>query len=121
MPVIHLYYLRVCPTLAKSPLNSPPPPVSTNRHASLHMQLGLNEYADLTWEEFSKTRLGYAAKEAKQSPAVDGPSTPFRHINVEPKDSMDWRAFNAVTAVKNQGAVRGSRGATRVQVLGFRV
>jgi len=72
------------------------------KHAS--HKLGLNEYADLTWEEFSSTRLGYAAKEAKQFPEVDGPSTPFRHINVEPKDSMDWRAFNAVTAVKNQGA-----------------
>jgi hypothetical protein len=67
------------------------------------MQLALNEYADMSWEDFSSSRLGYAAK--KQSLEVDGPRTPFRHINVEPAEHMDWRSFNAVTAVKNQGAV----------------
>lgn len=68
-------------------------------HAS--HKLDLNEYADLTWDEFSRTKLGFdGAKQARRN----RPLTGFRHKDVTPPPAVDWREKNVVTTVKNQGA-----------------
>ncbi|KAL0041657.1 hypothetical protein WJX79_010979 [Trebouxia sp. C0005] len=64
-------------------------------------KLAVNEYADLTWEEFRETRLGLKAGHDgsfRQAPA----EKPFLHADVEAPSSIDWRALGAVTPVKNQ-------------------
>ena len=58
--------------------------------------LGLNEFADLTWDEFAATHLGY-----KEGPRFgDLPKVPFPNIT-DVADSIDWVAKGAVTPVKN--------------------
>jgi len=62
-------------------------------------ELALNEFADLSWEEFSATRLGYkAARRVRKAPASHTPS------NTTLPAAMDWREKGAVLPAKNQGA-----------------
>ncbi|KAL6616797.1 hypothetical protein ACP70R_039067 [Stipagrostis hirtigluma subsp. patula] len=72
----------------------------TNRQASSYW-LGLNEFADLTHDEFKATHLGLGLGGGAR-PA----SSAFRYEGVEaaalPK-SVDWRKKGAVTEVKDQG------------------
>merc|ERR1719389_1379728 len=69
----------------------------TNSDKSKSYWLGLNEFADLTWEEFSATHLGY-----KEGPRFgDLPKVPFPNIT-DVADSIDWVTKGAVTPVKNQ-------------------
>ncbi|GFR45554.1 hypothetical protein Agub_g6948 [Astrephomene gubernaculifera] len=68
--------------------------------------LALNEYADLTWQEFSSTRLGLRIgqqeldRRASQSPGL---RSSWRYAAAEAPRAMDWRDKGAVTQVKNQG------------------
>jgi C1A family cysteine protease len=57
----------------------------------------VNEFADLTWEEFRATKLGYEMPEFDDLPEVDlaGKFTV--------PSSIDWTTKGAVTGVKNQG------------------
>merc|ERR1712032_1181045 len=59
--------------------------------------LAINEHADLTWDEFKATHLGYKAgsRVGQSSPE------PFTKLT-DVADSIDWVAKGAVTPVKNQ-------------------
>jgi C1A family cysteine protease len=60
--------------------------------------MAVNEFADLTWEEFSSMYKGYKGdKKASNAP---------KHMAKAGEtlaDSLDWRTQNAVTPVKDQG------------------
>jgi hypothetical protein len=60
--------------------------------------MGVNEFSDLTWEEFSNTMLGYIAPEVDNSPEYDAPWS-----NRVPPNDVDWRQKGGVTPIKNQG------------------
>jgi cathepsin L len=61
--------------------------------------LAVNEYADMTWDEFRAQKLGY------KKVSVEG--IPRRTVNLDGlvtvPNTVDWRTKNAVTPVKNQG------------------
>ncbi|XP_010526865.1 PREDICTED: cysteine protease XCP1 [Tarenaya hassleriana] len=64
--------------------------------------LGLNEFADLTHDEFKNRYLGLSKPEISRKRET---SAKFRYRDVDglPK-SVDWRKKGAVTPVKNQGS-----------------
>uniref|UniRef100_A0A0D9VAU3 Uncharacterized protein n=1 Tax=Leersia perrieri TaxID=77586 RepID=A0A0D9VAU3_9ORYZ len=69
--------------------------------------LGLNEFADLTHDEFKSTYLGLSpARRNSGDDSGDEDGGVFRYDDVDvsslPKE-VDWRKKNAVTDVKNQG------------------
>jgi len=60
--------------------------------------MAMNEFGDLTWEEFKATRLGYKHRansflRSKNHPLLKAEAAPT---------AVDWRQKNAVTEVKNQ-------------------
>merc|ERR1712072_222365 len=59
---------------------------------------GVNEFADLSWDEFAATHLGYKSDGNRWG---DLPKVPFPNIT-DVADSIDWVAKGAVTPVKNQ-------------------
>jgi hypothetical protein len=63
----------------------------------LSYELGLNEFADMTSDEFFSTRLGFKPSKGLRN----SPETAFPNITDVP-DSIDWNEKGAVTAVKNQ-------------------
>ncbi|KAL4444550.1 hypothetical protein ABPG77_002367 [Micractinium sp. CCAP 211/92] len=68
------------------------------------LRLALNEFADLTWQEFSAARMGY--KPELRTPKEQRTAKSFQYANVDVADlpaSVDWRDKGAVTRVKNQG------------------
>ena len=72
--------------------------VQYNKDHASHW-LGINEYSDLTNEEF-KVRLGLRPALHLQKPRADAP---FMYKDAPIKGSVDWRDEGAVTPVKNQG------------------
>ncbi|KAK6124206.1 hypothetical protein DH2020_042042 [Rehmannia glutinosa] len=69
---------------------------SFNRDEAKPYKLGINQFADLTNEEFQASRNGYRTKSRE--------TTAFRYENVtEVPSSVDWRKKGAVTGVKDQG------------------
>jgi C1A family cysteine protease len=60
--------------------------------------MGINEFSDLTWEEFSATYLGFAPSSESTAPAWTAPRS--NRITAD----VDWRSKGAVTPVKNQGS-----------------
>ncbi|KAL6542800.1 hypothetical protein OROHE_010320 [Orobanche hederae] len=65
-------------------------------------KLGLNEFADLTNEEFRASRNGYKLTEFRQN----YPSMSYTESDSVPS-SIDWRDKGAVTDVKSQGKCGG--------------
>ena len=59
--------------------------------------LALNQFSDLTNEEFKSKHLGLRpSKTARES-------TPFRYANSVAPAAVDWRTKGAVTPIKDQG------------------
>jgi C1A family cysteine protease len=69
--------------------------VKAHTEKGLAWKQALNEFADMTWEEFRSTRLGYKAipRSGVTAPLSSGAQD----------DAVDWRTKNAVTPVKDQG------------------
>lgn len=63
--------------------------------------LGLNEFADLTHQEFKNKYLGLKPELTRKMQTNYADFT-YRDVNQIPK-SVDWRTKGAVTLVKNQG------------------
>lgn len=59
------------------------------------VEYGVNQFADLTEEEFRSTYLTYKPSRTPCS---------LKHSKTEPKQKIDWREKGAVNRVKNQGA-----------------
>jgi len=73
--------------------------INAENAKKLSYQLGVNQFADLTAEEFAKERMGF--KPANRW--GDLPNVPFPNTSGEVlADSIDWVAKGAVTPVKNQ-------------------
>jgi len=72
--------------------------ITEHNIAGKSWSLAVNQYADMTWQEFKDQKLGYNRIST---------SLPRKTINlsglVTIPDTVDWASKGAVTAVKNQG------------------
>ncbi|XP_010939512.2 senescence-specific cysteine protease SAG39 [Elaeis guineensis] len=71
---------------------------SVNRAGNRKYKLGLNQFADMTNEEFKASHLGFKPMHLAKSATGS-----FQYANLtDVSDSMDWRTRGAVTPIKNQ-------------------
>ncbi|KQK08708.1 zingipain-2 [Brachypodium distachyon] len=75
---------------------------AVNRAGNRTYTLGLNEFSDLTDNEFAKTHLGYREFRPETANISKGVDPGYGLAGNIPK-SFDWRTKGAVTEVKSQG------------------
>jgi len=73
-----------------------------NAAESSSHRLGITEHADWTEAEFRQYRLGYRRPASKAALSDSGCDAAV-YSSAVPTTSLDWRASNAVSGVKNQG------------------
>jgi len=73
--------------------------IEQHNRAGASYKMGVNQFTDLTEEEFRSQFLGYRHVPLPQTAA---PASPVRRNKALP-DSVDWRDKDVITAVKNQG------------------
>ncbi|CAM0881696.1 unnamed protein product [Alopecurus aequalis] len=85
---------------------------TVNRAGNRTYTLGLNQFSDLTDDEFVERHLGYwhqLRHKEKNTPAAaanvsKGAALKDVQLQYSVPDSVDWRAQGAVTEIKNQGS-----------------
>lgn len=77
---------------------------SFNMNANITYKLDVNQFSDLTDEEFRARYMGLVVPEGMNETSTSGSDKSFRHENVsETGEDLDWRREGAVTSVKDQG------------------
>ena len=66
--------------------------------------MALNEYADLSWAEFQRVKLGLNPDLIKPRP-LSASNELFMYEGTPLEEKMDWREKGAVTPVKNQARI----------------
>lgn len=73
---------------------------SSNKAGNKPYKQGINQFTDLTKEEFRATYNGYKTSTRMSSSAIK----PFKYENVTAvPPSLDWRTKGVITAIKDQG------------------
>lgn len=76
---------------------------TVNANASLSFTLGVNQFTDLTQEEWSSTYFGYNHVDNSYARSQMAPPKHSLLHQTQLADSLDWVEKGAVTPVKNQG------------------
>jgi len=73
--------------------------IAAHNAANHTWTMGVNEFSDMSWDEFSQTMMGFV-QGADNAPMWQPPVTTASHV--APND-VDWRQKGGVTPIKNQG------------------